>query len=139
MYNLNLKEGVKRLSDAKLRAWLGIHFMTYTWRQPDLSRRWNSGECAGQKMPDFRKIMPFSNYKEIRANIRFEDYRRVQELKLIRWKSPYLGTTGPCATAFNALWSQNRLENIKKGRIYIQSALVGITDTCMTKWSGHLR
>ena len=83
--------------------------------------------------------MPFSNYKDIRANLRFEDYRRVQELKLIRWKSPYLGTTGPCATAFNALRSQNRLENIKKGRIYIQNALVGITDTCMTKWSGHLR
>ena len=71
MYNLNLKEGVKRLSDAKLRAWLVIQFMTYIGRQPDLSRRWSSGEYAGQKMPDFRKIMPFSNYKEIRANIRF--------------------------------------------------------------------
>ena len=81
MYNLNLKEGVKRLSDAKLRAWLGIHFMTYAWRQPDLSRYWNSGEYAGQKIPDFSKIMPLSDFKEIRANMRFEDYRREEELK----------------------------------------------------------
>ena len=31
------------------------------------------------------------------------------------------------------------LKNIKKGRIYVQSTLAGITDTCRTKWSGHLR
>ena len=75
MYNVNLKEGVKGLSEAKLRAWLGIHFMTYAWKHPELSRYWNSGKYAGMSIPDFSKTMPLADFKEIRKNMKFEDYR----------------------------------------------------------------
>ena len=43
MYNINRSDDVKELTVAKFRAWLGIHFMTHTWKFPVLKRYWNSG------------------------------------------------------------------------------------------------
>jgi len=81
MYNINRSGEIKELTTAKFRAWLGIHFMTHTWKFPVLKRYWNSGTYAGMSVPDFSAIMPYADYIEIRRNLRFEDYRRENELK----------------------------------------------------------
>ena len=81
MYKINRSGEIKELTTAKFRAWLGIHFMTHTWKFPVLKRYWNSGTYAGMSVPDFSAIMPYADYIEIRRNLRFEDYRRENELK----------------------------------------------------------
>ena len=81
MYNVNPRNGMKNLTPAKFKAWLGIHFMTYAWKFPVLSRYWNSGTYAGMSIPDFSSIMSYADYIEIRRNLRFEDYRKEGELK----------------------------------------------------------
>ena len=81
MYNMNRATEIKELTVAKFRACLGIHFMTHTWKFPVLRRYWNSGTCARVSIPNFSAIMPYTDFIEIRRNLRFEDYRRENELK----------------------------------------------------------
>ena len=81
MYNVNRAPDVKELTVAKFRAWLGIHFMTHAWRLPVLKRYWSSGTFATVSVPDFSTFMPYTDFIEIRRNLRFEDYRKENELK----------------------------------------------------------
>ena len=45
-----------------------------------LRRYWNSGTYARMSIPNFSAIMPHIDFIEIRRNLRFEDYRRENEL-----------------------------------------------------------
>jgi hypothetical protein len=44
---------LQELTVAKLRAWLGIHFMAFAWKFPLLFRSWNSGTYTGMSIPKF--------------------------------------------------------------------------------------
>ena len=81
MYNVNRDVGVKEISLGKLKAWLGIHMTMHAWRYPDRSRYWGGGSYAGVSVPDFTNVMSYRDWLEIRRNLRFEDYRREDELK----------------------------------------------------------
>ena len=49
MYNFNRSPEIKELTIAKFRAWLGIHFMTYSWKLPESIRYWSSGVYVEKK------------------------------------------------------------------------------------------
>ena len=62
MYNVNRAAEIKELTVAKFRAWLGIHFMTYSWKLPVSKRHWSSGVYVGEKISNFSSVMPYVDF-----------------------------------------------------------------------------
>ena len=71
MYNFNRSPEIKELAIAQFRVWLGIHFMTYSWRLPVSKRYWSGGVYVGEKIPNFSSVMPYVDF----VNFNFIFYR----------------------------------------------------------------
>ena len=62
MYNFNRSPEIKELAIAQFRVWLGIHFMTYSWRLPVSKRYWSSRVYVVEKISSFNSVTPYVDF-----------------------------------------------------------------------------